>query len=164
MKNLGGRPTKYRPEYAQKMIDFFNIEPSWVSKIITTGKNDYCKEEEKLMPSNLPTLEKFASDIDVNTDTLVEWASIKKSNGSLKYPKFSAAYSRCKQLQKNILVENGLNGLYQSNFAIFVAKNFTDMKDKTEQDVTSGGKPIPLLGGTTRVHTDDSNREDTPAK
>jgi len=150
-KKKNGRPTKYKPEYCQKMIEYFNIEPNYVSKIITTGKNDYSKEEEKLLPSNLPTFEKFASLLDVNTDTLVEW--------SKKHKKFSAAYRKCKDLQKNILVANGLTGLYQGNFAIFVATNFTDMRHKNETDITSGGKPVALLGGLSKKNDLEEKEE-----
>ena len=145
-----GRPTKYKPEYCARMIKYFDIKPSYVSKIITTGKNDYRKEEEKLLPSDLPTFEGFASQLDVTVDTLAYWAT--------KHKKFSGAYKKCKELQKKILVANGLSGLYVSNFAIFVATNFTDMRHKTETDVTSGGKPVALLGGLSKKN--DLNEKD----
>jgi len=150
-KKKNGRPTKYKPEYCTKMIEFFDIDPTYVSKIITTGKNDYYKEEEKLLPANLPTFEKFASTLDITCDTLVNW--------SKKHKKFFTAYSKCQELQKNILVANGLAGLYQSNFAIFVATNFTNMRNKNETDVTSGGKPVSLLGGMSKKN-DLSEKDD----
>jgi hypothetical protein len=37
---------------------------------------------------------------------------------------------------------------------IFNAKNNFDWKDKNETDITSGGKPIPILGGESNVHKD----------
>lgn len=40
---------------------------------------------------------------------------------------------------------------------IFALKNF-DWKDKNETDITSGGKPIPILGN---VQINNSNSEDT---
>ena len=43
---------------------------------------------------------------------------------------------------------------------IFALKNF-DWKDRQEQDITSGGKPIPILGN---VRTNDSNKEDSETK
>lgn len=125
------------------MINYFNIEPSRVSIVVTTGKGEYRKEEEKLLPANLPTLERFASTLDVYVDTMVDWATMKNKDGTYKHPEFHRAYVKCKQLQKDILVANGLAGLYQSNFAIFVAKNFTDMEDKTKVDNTTNGKDLP---------------------
>jgi len=150
-----GRPSKYNAKYCKEMIAFFDKKPSYASKVITTGRNDYEKIEEKLLPINLPTFERFASTLDVSVVTLDRWAK--------KHKKFCLAYEKCRELQKDILVANGLSGLYASNFAIFVAKNFTNMKDKTETDITSGGKPIPILGGATakHVHTNNRNKEDT---
>lgn len=142
MPHAGGRPSKYKPKYIKEMIKFFNIEPFRVEKVITTGKNDYRKEEPKLIANTFPTMERFACNINVDTDTLVEWASAKNKSGKLKYPEFSVTYKKCKSMQKDILVANGLNGLYQSNFAIFVAKNATDMRDKQEVDVTSQDEKI----------------------
>lgn len=39
---------------------------------------------------------------------------------------------------------------------IFGLKNF-GWRDKTETDITSGGKPIPILGGKSNDTTDDSD-------
>ena len=40
---------------------------------------------------------------------------------------------------------------------IFLLKNNHGFKDRSETDVTSGGQPIPILGGVS-VHKDDSNK------
>jgi hypothetical protein len=45
---------------------------------------------------------------------------------------------------------------------IFNAKNNFDWKDKSEQDITSGGKPI--MGGSAYVPSDHSLQEDTETK
>lgn len=148
-KKKNGRPEKYKPEYCKKMIEFFSIEPNKVTKVITNGKNDYYKEEEKLIPNDLPTFEKFAQLLDVSVDSMMRWRD--------KHKKFRVAYEKCKAMQKHILVVNGLSGLYASNFAIFVATNFTEMRSKNETDVTSGGQPIPILGGAS-VHKNNSDK------
>jgi len=134
-KNKGGRPTKYHKRYCKQIIKYFDIEPNKEVMVVTTGKNDYSKEEPKLFPNNLPTFERFAHTIGVHTDTLQEWVK--------KHKEFSVSYRKAQQLQKDMLVANGLTGLYQSNFAIFVAKNFTDMKDKAELE-HSGELPIHI--------------------
>ena len=119
-----GRPTKYKPEYCQAIIDWFSGETTRTGiKTITTAKGTVI-EEETILPEKLPLFERFAHSIGVNCDTLVEWAT--------KHPQFSAAYMHAKQLQKSFLIENGIQGLYESKFAIFVAKNVTDMKDQTD--------------------------------
>lgn len=102
------RPTKYKPEYCQQMINFFSVDPTKTIK-------------DKIIPNDLPTFEKFSADIGVCREVLKEWRE--------KHEAFFNAYKKCKELQKNILVQNGLQGHYQPAFAIFTAKNMTDMRD-----------------------------------
>lgn len=137
-----GRPTKWYPEINAELVEFFSGERYRETEIITTGKNDYQKVETKLIPNELPTFERFAHNHDLNGDTLVEWA--KKENQD-KYPGFSAAYACAKQLQRDFLMQNGMMGLYNPQFTIFVAKNVTDMKDKQETDITSQGERIESM-------------------
>jgi hypothetical protein len=139
-----GAPTKYDPKYCEEIIKHFDIEPFKDVDIPHMGKTGEFKwMDYKRMANGFPTFLGFAKKIGVNGDTLVEWASAKypddyedkEKAGKLKHPKFSAAYTRAKEFQKWILIENGLNGLYNPQFTIFVAKNITDMKDKTEAEV-----------------------------
>lgn len=137
MKKTVGRPTKYKPEYCEQLIKFFSVKPYITKKVTTTGKNDYKKESYQMVPNALPRFDRFAARIGVNGDTLVEWAKAvypegHKLAGKLKYPEFSAAYTRAHELQKWFLVENGLTGLYNPRFAIFTATNITDMREKIQ--------------------------------
>ena len=135
-----GRPTKYKSSYCKEIIAFFSVEKSRREvKYVVTGKNEYEKTEYEDVPNELPTFAKFARKIGVNGDTIVKWAK--------KNKEFNAAYNAAKDLQKEFLVDNGLKGLYPPASYIFTAKNVTDMRDKTETDITSGGKVIPILGG-----------------
>lgn len=130
----GGRPTKYDPKYCDEIIEFFDIEPyKEVPKTITSAKGSVI-EDISLVPERLPTFERFAHKIGVHVDTMIEWCS--------KYEEFSEAYSRAKQLQKDFLIANGLSGLFNAAFTKFVAINITDMRDKTETDITSKGESI----------------------
>lgn len=122
-----GRPTKWKPEFNQMVINFFDRSATQL-------------HDNKIIGNTFPTLERFAYSIDVNTDTLVEWA---KPENETAYPGFSAVYRKAKALQKDILVSNGLAGLYNSNFAVFVAKNITDMRDVSRTEVT-GAEGAPL--------------------
>ena len=125
-----GRPTLYKPEYCQQIIDYFNIEPYIERVEITTFKDGSTKEHIILIPNDLPTFEGFARKIDVSIDTIQEWKK--------KYSDFSLSTSRCKGLQKNILIINSLKGLYQSNYAIFVTSNLTKFRQK--KDITANVK------------------------
>ena len=128
-----GRPSKYRQEYCQQLIDFFSVPATTtiVKKIIT--KNGTEIEEEVERAVNLPTIERFCSNIGVDGDTIITW--------NKDYPEFHAAYARAKALQKDLLITNGCKGLYNSQFAIFVAKNVTDMRDKIDIDVVDATIP-----------------------
>jgi len=134
-KQKVGRPSKYKPEYCQAIIDFFSGPKSErIVKSVTTGKNEYEKTEYVTVPCELPTLAKFARKIGVNKDTVIEWTK--------QHKEFSDAYNDIKDLQKEFLVDNGLAGLYPPASFIFTAKNITDMRDKSEIDHTSKGEQI----------------------
>ncbi len=126
--NNGGAPSKYKPEYCDAIVEFFDIEP-YIEIEASNGRVDR-------LPNKLPTFERFASDIGVVVQTLHNWCS--------EYPEFLEAHNKASQLQKEILVQNGLIGGYQSNFAIFVANNFTDMQTKQQVDnISSDGSMKP---------------------
>lgn len=136
-KHAGGRPTKYKTEYCEKLIEFFDIEPTAEVPVVTTFKNGTTRESTELRANDLRFLSAFARKIGVCHDTLCEWCKV--------YPEFSEAYARAKALQKEHLIICGLQDLYNSRFAMFTAKNITDMRDKTEHELTGkDGKPIPL--------------------
>lgn len=122
-----GRPTKYKPEYCQELIRFFDVEPYTDVDLEHYDKDGNVKwVDKKRMANKLPTLRNFAKSIEINIDTVYEWIK--------KYEEFSDAFTHAKDLQKWFLIENGLNSCYNPMFAIFTAKNITDMRDKQEID------------------------------
>lgn len=122
---MSGRPSKYKSEYKQMLIDYFGIEPNF--DVIEQKKDGngcfYTKKVKK--PNVLPTFYMFADMIGISRDTLYEWANPKNID---KYPDFSYTYKRAKAMQKDFLIQNGLLKLYPSNFAIFILKASTDMR------------------------------------
>ena len=119
-----GQPTKYKPEYCQEIITFFDIEPYETTTEKFFYKNGDEKEKEVRVPAQLPFFSAFARKIGVCHDTLCEWCKV--------HPDFSEAYKRAKELQKEMLINNGLMGLYNATAYIFTAKNIAGMRDKTE--------------------------------
>ena len=121
MPHAGGRPTKYDPGMINELDKY----------LATTGKEQM----------SLPTIQGFSLWLDVNDDTLNEWSKI--------YPEFSAALSRLKRIQAQQLIDDGIYGGKEVNSIIvkLLLQHNHGMKDKT--DVTSGDKPIPILGGIT---------------
>ena len=135
-----GRPTKYKPEYCQSLIDFFDVEPYTDKELEHYGKDGEVKwVDYKRMANKMPTLRNFSKEIGVGISTVYDWLN---KNHASYHKEFSDSFTQAKDLQKWFLIENGLNGCYNPLFAKFVAVNITDMIDKT--DLTSGGKPLNL--------------------
>ena len=128
-----GRPTRYKPEYCQEIIKFFDIEPHFETPVVITYKDGTTKEEVKFIPSDLPLLSAFANKLKTHRSTIFRWAK--------KHKEFRNALKRAKDCQREILITNGLKGLYSTSFAIFTAKNLIGWRDKTE---VSGDADRPL--------------------
>lgn len=118
-KDKGGRPTKYDEKYCDELVEFFDRRPNTNSD----GEITACE---------FPTFERFAYNIGVHRETILNWVD--------KHPSFFDAYKKAKDLQKDILIQNGLMGGYDRTFAIFTAKNVTDMRDRVEQSIEVSDK------------------------
>lgn len=129
-----GRPSKYKKEYCQKMIDFFSVSPTeerFDSEVVETGElGDTAKVIVKKKTTtkgkgvDLPTFVRFAHNIGVCDNTLQAWCK--------ESPDFLRAYEKCQQLQEDIWKVNSLNGNYNAQFATFLGKNVYGYKDKSE--------------------------------
>lgn len=134
-----GRPTKYRDEFVEMLLEFFSQAPTRE----VTVKDAKGNERTEILPGQFPTLARFATNIGVTTETLHDWATAKNPDGSQKNPAFSYAYKKAKALQEANLVEGTMAGAYNSTFAIFTAKNVLGWRDKVEQEITGkDGAPL----------------------
>lgn len=130
MAKRGGRPTKYDRSMCESMIAFFDREPNEFVEIKdedgnpTVAVNKY--GDPIRSPCRFPTFEGFAKSIGVHRETLLNWAE--------SHAEFFDALKMCKDLQKDILIQNGLVGAYDKTFAIFTAKCVTDMRENTPVD------------------------------
>jgi hypothetical protein len=140
VKNIG-RPTKYDDAFADQLIEFFSQAPT--REVTNYDKNG--NETTQVLPGMFPTLARFATNIGVTRETLHDWATAKNLDGELRYPAFSYAYKKAKDLQEANLVEGTIVGAYNSTFAIFTAKNVLGWRDKIEQEIT-GKDGAPLAG------------------
>ena len=138
-----GRPTLFKEEYANQLIEYFDIEPFERRPLLDKEGNEKGLE---IVPAKFPTLARFAVSIGVTRDTLYEWATAKNEDGELKHPDFSYAYKKAKEYQEAILVEGAMANAFHANFSIFTAKNVLGWRDKMEQEIT-GADGAPLLSG-----------------
>ena len=90
-KHAGGRPTKYKPEYST---------PEFIEEYV-----GHAKETDEFI-----SICGLACYIKVCEDTLQEWKKV--------HPEFSATTTRVKQLSKQMLLNKGLTGDYNSKVAI----------------------------------------------
>ena len=104
-KNKGGRPTKYKPEYATD---------EFIAEFV-----EHCKKEKLLI-----SLCGFAVYIGVCEETLQEWRESKFG--------FSVPLSKIKQLSKQMLINKGLAGGYNSTITKLMLSSNHGMVEKTE--------------------------------
>ncbi len=131
IKRPEGRPTKYIPEIIYPKIDQY----------LSRGGREQ---------TELPTVEGLAIFLDVNTDTVFEWAKV--------HPEFSEYLKLIADKQKNQLMNDGMYGGKEvnSSMAIFLLKAIHGFKDGSGINVNvSGEKVIAILGGASIKGEDD---------
>ncbi len=166
-----GRPTKYKREYCQRLIDWFNVDV--VMKIVDdpTGKGGTSTHFETV---RVPSIRGFAASIGVHHDTLYEWAKAVYPDGNtragkLKHPEFSDALSRAQSIEEALIFEYGMAGRLDRGLAAMYFTNKLGFKDSKHLDLTSAGGqlPTPILAGVTSnqdgLPGDNSTTEDTQA-
>ena len=138
-KKKNGRPTKYKPAFCQKLIDFFDIEP-WEEREIPHYKgSDVSWTDIKLLPVRMPTLRKFAKSISVSYVTVYAWIK--------KHDEFLNAFTHAKEIRKEWLIDGGLSGVFHPASFKFVAINVTDMTDKQEHEHNIGEQTLKTVLG-----------------
>lgn len=79
-------------------------------------------------------IEAWARRHDISDETLRAYRDEDKE--------FSVSYKRAREIQREVLIRGALKGWFNTTAFIFTAKNITDMRDKVETDITTGGQPI----------------------
>lgn len=144
MAHAGGRPSKYSKKFCKLLIKYFSEAPTQIQvlKKEIIKSNGTIEREYTTLAGNFPTFSDFTFINKLGVHRLTEWYNAKIRNDKWRYPEFREAYNRAKALQKNFITHNAMRGLTPPATFIFVAKNITDMRDKTDVDVTSGGKEL----------------------
>ncbi len=96
-----GRPTKYTAKTSKRVRDYITM----------------CLEKEKF-----PTIEGLAAYLRVGVRTINDWQT--------KYDDFSPTIEILKDTQRELLINNGLTGEYNTRFAMFLLKANHGMTEK----------------------------------
>src|SRR5262245_56455965 len=102
-----GRPTKYSSKMLTAAEEYIaSCEDEEVQVTKQTGENKAGGYEmfDNKLKVNLPTIEGLATHLNVNRDTLYEWAK--------QHDDFSDMLERLKEVQAARLINNGLSGDY----------------------------------------------------
>lgn len=138
----GGRPTKWTPELNDRLIEYFGTEDRYEDRLtmeIHKKSGDVVEKYERF-PKPLPYVSRFEYNNGLSVGLLSIWAAeeqkLLEEGLPSKRPGFLKAYACAKEFQKEFLIQNSLSGLYNPQFAVFTAKNITDMRDKTQQELS----------------------------
>ena len=139
-----GRPTLYKPQLCQDLIDYFSIPPYTEKEIPhhdpKTGNvvwTDY-----KRLPNNIPTLTAFCAKYQLGWTTVHEWINPEEPTYR---PDFANAYTHARAMRADFLVNGGWNNVCQANTFKFIAVNLTDMRDKQEVEHTAKDSIASLI-------------------
>lgn len=124
-KNKRGRPTAYRPEYAQQLLDYFS-RPAW----------DSVDANGNVVEGFFPTLAGFCWEIKIAQATLTNWVNAQDMDGSPLFPDIFDAYRAVKDRQEQVFTAGYMRGKYfNPAIGALIAKNLMNWRDK--QDIES---------------------------
>ena len=151
-----GRPTKYLEEYNNKVDEYLELhQDKELERVGLRSENGY-EKIDYVLRVNLPTIEGFARFIGVNKTTLYEWDK--------KYPDFSNSLDKIRIEQQTRLINEGLAGNYNPTIAKLILSSNHGMREKTEQDITTGGKEISSINYIVpNGNNIETNTEATPS-
>jgi hypothetical protein len=126
-KHPGGRPSKYKPEYCQRIIDFMDDENKSedVYKLFHDKENGVTEHAVCKLPN---FFEDFAHEIDVTCDTMLEWCKV--------HPEFSESYKKAKEIQLRRMVKGMLAGGLNTTGTIFALKNMHKWADRAINELS----------------------------
>lgn len=126
MAHPGGRPTKYDPAFIKEIDVYLKMRKDKISK-------------HGVIIVDLPTIEDFATHLDVNKTTLYEWRK--------EHTEFSNSLDKILAEQQKRLLNMGLSGHYNSTIAKLILSNNHNMKDQTENTIKASQEDRDMING-----------------
>jgi hypothetical protein len=119
-----GRPTKYKPIYCHQIIKFFSREHTYEAEVTHTNRKGESWTSYQTKANPVPLMIDFAQWLGVDISTLWLWTK--------KHSDFSKATTHAQELQLQHLATVAGLGLYNANWAVFMAKNISEWRDKKD--------------------------------
>jgi len=130
-----GRPSKYSDIYADKLIEFFNLDDYLELRgehVTPSGK----KVTELQKGVRFPTIEGYCVWAGIRKDTVYRWAKeLGEDEETLKYPYFSDALGYAQEVQANLLINGGISGEYNLGLVKIILSARHDYLEQTKQEV-----------------------------
>lgn len=125
-----GRPSSYRPEYCEQLLDYFaEVTSTREPRRFVKGESAH-QTQYHLAPPPLPTLTGFAVKIGVSLNTLGRWAD--------DYPEFREARARAVTIVEDCLIQDNHSGLLAADSAKWLGNNITTaLRDRKEVHTTT---------------------------
>jgi hypothetical protein len=128
METPFGRPTLYSEDILIKAKEYLaSCEDVEIER-------ELGQRTEYRLNVKLPTIQGLAVYLGVSRDSIYEWAKI--------HPDFSDTIEQIIAEQADKLINQGLAGNYNPTIAKLMLSSNHGMKEKTEQDITSGGEKL----------------------
>lgn len=131
VKRKVGRPSKYRPELCDDLIKFFS-RPLYIKEKKRKWINGEEIVTEEKVANETPFLINWVVKHGIDASTPSDWAS--------KYPEFSKALNKAKQLQEFFLAELGIKGHHNGFMTYQTLKNVSGWRDNKEVEIKDAGE------------------------
>jgi len=133
-----GRPTKYKEEFIA-LVDEYLADPDECkdkeSEFHKT-RGDSSNTFERIQDIRIPSIQNFSLYSNIPLTTIQDWEAT--------YKDFSVAIDKIRRTQHKMLVNGGASGRYATSVVNLMLG--TNHGYRERKDITSGDKPIPILG------------------
>jgi len=129
-----GPEGKYKKIYSTTKLQEYldSCKDEHIKTVVQENPGKEYKMYKTTLKVHLPTIEGYAMYIGCTASTLYNWEKI--------YPEFASAKRRIVQIQKQVLIDRGLEGAYNPVIAKLILSNNHGMRETA--DITSGNKPL----------------------
>ena len=123
---------QYSPDFIEKMIEYFSIEPTRIDPRTLVDKKGVPSIVQATVANKMPEFYGFADSIGCCDKSLRNWAK--------EYPEFKEAVELCKMKTASFINYLACNGFWNPQYAMFLAPNYTNMVNSSKVENTIKGQ------------------------